>query len=153
VPGYFVDTSALAKLYHWEVGSERMEALVEAPDARLVISQISLIEIESVFATKVRAGVIHKTALQQLRGRFYADLARGLFEVVQLARRHFQGAEALVRAYGVNHALRTLDALQLSVALDLHRRGAVSQLVTSDRAFCEVAALEGVPVVDPLSVQ
>jgi len=146
-----VDTSALAKLYHWEVGSERMEALVEAPDARLIISQLSLVEIESVFATKVRMGVIDKTALERLRGRFYADLARGRFEVVQLARRHFQGAEALVRAYAVNHALRTLDALQLSVALDLHRRGAVSQLVTSDRALCEVATLEGLPVVNPSS--
>jgi hypothetical protein len=80
VPGYFLETSALAKLYHWEVGSERMEALIEAPEARLIISQ--LVEIESVFATKVRMGVIDKTALEQLRGRFYADLARGQFEVV-----------------------------------------------------------------------
>jgi predicted nucleic acid-binding protein len=151
VLGYFVDTSALAKLYHWEVGSERMEALVEAPDARLIISQLSLVEIESVFATKVRMGVIDKTALAQLRGRFYADLARGRFEVVLMARRHFEGAEALVRTYAVNHALRTLDALQLSVAVDLLRRKAVSQLVTSDRALSEVAALEGLAVVNPSS--
>jgi len=53
-----------------------MEALIEAPEARLIISQLSLVEIESVFATKVRMGVIDKTALEQLRGRFYADLAR-----------------------------------------------------------------------------
>lgn len=148
--GYFVDTSALAKLYHWEVGSERMEALTRPPHARLIISQLSLVEIESVFATKVRTGVIDKTALAQLRGRFYADLARGRFEVVLLVRRHFQGAEALVRSYAVNHALRTLDALQLSVALDLRRRGAASELVTSDRTLCKVAALEGLPAVNPL---
>jgi predicted nucleic acid-binding protein len=153
VPGYFVDTSALAKLYHWEVGSERMEALIEAPDARLIISQLSLVEIESVFATKVRTGVIDKAALAQLRGRFYADLSRGRFEVVLLARRHFQGAESLVRTHALDHALRTLDALQLSVALDLRRRGAASELVTSDRALSEVAALEGLPVVSPLSGQ
>ena len=153
MPGYFVDTSALAKLYHWEVGSERMEALIEAPEARLIISQLSLVEIESVFATKVRMGMIDKTALEQLRGRFYADLARGRFEVVLMARRHFQGAEALVRTHAVKHTLRTLDALQLSVALDLHRRGAASQLVTSDRALSEVATLEGLPVVNPLSGQ
>lgn len=151
MPGYFVDTSALAKLYHWEVGSERMEALIEAPGNRLIISQLSLVEIESVFATKVRTGVIDKAALAQLRGRFYADLSRGRFRVALLERRHFQGAEALVRTYALDHALRTLDALQLSVALDLCRRGAASELVTSDKALCEVAALEGLAVLNPLS--
>lgn len=151
MPGYFVDTSALAKLYHWEVGSERMEALLETPGARLIISQLSLVEIESVFATKVRTGVIDKAALLQLRGRFYADLSRARFRVALLARRHFQGAEALVRTYAVDHALRTLDALQLSVAIDLCRRRVASELVTSDKALCEVAALEGLAVINPLS--
>lgn len=151
MPGYFVDTSALAKVYHREVGSERMEALIEAPGNRLIISQLSLVEIESVFATKVRTGVIDKAALAQLRGRFYADLSRGRFRVALLAGRHFQGAEALLRTYAVDHALRTLDALQLSVALDLCRRGAASDLVTSDKALCEVAALEGLAVLNPLS--
>lgn len=149
MPGYFIDTSALAKLYHWEVGSERMEALTEAPGARLIISQLSLIEIESVFATKVRTGVIDKAALAQVRGRFYADLSRGRFGVALLARRHFQGAEALVRTYAVDHALRTLDALQLAMALDLCRRGAASELVASDKALCEVAGLEGLTVLNP----
>lgn len=151
MPGYFIDTSALAKLYHWEVGSERMEALIEARRNRLIISQLSLVEIESVFATKVRTGVIDKGALAQLRGRFYADLSRGRFAVALLARRHFQGAEALVRTYAVDHALRTLDALQLAVALDLYRRGAASELVTSDKALCEVAALEGLTILNPSS--
>lgn len=151
MPGYFVDTSALAKLYHWEVGSERMEVLLETPGARLIISQLSLVEIESVFATKVRTGVIDKAALLQLRGRFYADLSRARFRVALLARRHFQGAEALVRTYAVDHALRTLDALQLSVAIDLCRRRVASELVTSDKALCEVAALEGLAVINPLS--
>ena len=149
MPGYFIDTSALAKLYHTEVGSARMESLVSAPDARLIVSQLSLIEIQSVFATKVRAGVIDKATLDQLRGLFFADLARGRFEVVLLARRHFQQAEALVRNHAVERALRTLDALQLSVALDLKRRGAASQLVASDKNLCAVAAQEGLAVANP----
>jgi predicted nucleic acid-binding protein len=63
VPGYFVDTSALAKLYHPEIGSVWMESLVQTHGARLIISQLSLIEIQSVFATKVRTGVINKSPL------------------------------------------------------------------------------------------
>jgi hypothetical protein len=45
----------------------------------------------------------------------------------------------------------TLDALQLSAALDLRRRGAVSELVASDRNLCTVATLEGLSVINPLT--
>jgi hypothetical protein len=149
VPGYFLDTSALAKLYHAEIGSERMELLVNAPGARLIISQLSLIEIQSVFATKARMGVIDNATLDQLRGLFFSDLAKGRFEVVLLARRHFQRAEALIRKHAADHVLRTLDAMQLSVALDLRRRGAALEIVASDKNLCHVASMEGLAVVNP----
>jgi hypothetical protein len=126
-----------------------MEALVQTSGTRLIISQLSLIEIQSVFATKVRTGIIDRAALEQLRGLFFADLARGRFEVVLLGRRHFQGAEALMRVHAVDRSLRTLDAIQLSLALDLQRRGAASDLVASDRNLCNVATLEGLSVLNP----
>ena len=150
MPGYFLDTSALAKLYHPEIGSERMESLAQSPGAQMIISELSLIEIESVFATKVRTGAMARTALDHLRGLFSADIAKGRFDVVVLARRHFRNAGALVRLYGVDHALRTLDALQVSVAVDLQRRGVTSELVASDRNLCSVAAREGLTVLNLL---
>ncbi|MBI3682806.1 MAG: hypothetical protein HY235_20725 [Acidobacteria bacterium] len=93
--------------------------------------------------------MIDKATLDQLRGLFFSDLAKGRFEVVLLARRHFQNAEALVRTHAVDYALRTLEAMQLSVALELHRRGAASDLVASDKNLCNVAALEGLTVINP----
>lgn len=149
MPGHFVDTSALAKLFHTEAGSDQMELLSQTPGARLIISQLSLIEIQSVFAMKVRTGVIDQAALDQLRGLFFAELAKGRFEVVLLARRHLTDAEALVRTHSAVQGLRTLDAIQLSVALDLKRRGAASELVASDRNLCTVAAIEGLSVLNP----
>ena len=50
-------------------------SLVQAPSTRLILSQLSLVEIQSVFATKVRTGVIDKATLDQLRGLFFADRA------------------------------------------------------------------------------
>jgi predicted nucleic acid-binding protein len=150
VPGYFFDTSVLAKLYHAEAGSEKTETLAAGSDARLLISQLSLIEIQSVFATKVRTGAIDHTSSDQLRGLFFADLATGRFKVVSVSRWYFRSAERLIRLHAVNNALRTLDALQLAVALELHQRGIVSAMVASDRNLIEVAALEGLPVINPL---
>ena len=150
MPGYFIDTSALAKLYHLEIGSGKMETLAETLDARLIVSQLSLIEMQSVFATKVRTGVIDRIALDQLRGLFFADLAGGRFQVVLVSRRYFRSAERLIRAHAVKQSLRTLDALQLAVALELHRRGTVSALVASDKNLCDVAVLEGLTVINPI---
>jgi predicted nucleic acid-binding protein len=150
VAGYFLDTSALAKLYHQESGSQRMETLAQSPGAQLIISELSLIEIESVFATKVRTGAMAKAALDHLRGLFSADITKGRLDVVLLARRHFRNAAALLRLYAVDHALRTLDALQVSVALDLQQRGVTSELVASDRNLCNVAAMQGLTVFNPL---
>lgn len=52
MPDYFVDTSAYAKLYHLEDGSEFMERLVSHAGNGSFISRLTLIEIESVIAIK-----------------------------------------------------------------------------------------------------
>jgi rRNA maturation endonuclease Nob1 len=98
----------------------------------------------------VRTRVIDQTSLDQLRGLFFADLASGRFRVVLVSRWYFRSAERLIRLYAVNNALRTLDALRLAVALELHRRGIVSAIVASDRNLCNVAALEGLLVINPI---
>ena len=51
--------------------------------------------------------------------------------------------------HGAAEALRTLDALQLSVALRLKRAGLVTVFVAADQRLCKVAALEGFAVINP----
>ncbi len=58
MPNYFLDTSALAKLYHRESGSEYMDWIVTESGSRSIISRLSIVEIESVLAIKVRTGEI-----------------------------------------------------------------------------------------------
>lgn len=150
MPGCFLDTSALAKLYHAEEGSAVVEELAGTPDTLLVISQLSLVEIQSVFAGKVRTRVIPASALDQLRGRFYADLAEGRLQMAILRARHWTLAESFIREHAVRQSLRTLDALQLAVAVDLHRRNIITTLVASDRNLCAVAMSQGMKILNPL---
>lgn len=51
------------------------------------------------------------------------------------------------RVVGV--VLRTLDALQLAVALDLRRLGQIDVLVAADQRLCRVASMAGCSVVNP----
>lgn len=74
---HFLDSSVVAKLYHAEAGTAEMDALVQDPEKECVISQLTVVEIYSVFALKARTGAITLQELLQLQGRFFADLKAG----------------------------------------------------------------------------
>lgn len=150
MPNYFLDTSALAKRYHKENGSEYMDRILEEPDSQSLISHLSIVELESVLAIKTRIGEIDEHALQIARRRFRADIARQrLLVAPPVHERHFHGARRLLIQYGVAEGLRTLDALQLAIALDLHQLGDIGVLVAADQRLCRVASMAGCSAVNP----
>ncbi|MCI0664301.1 MAG: type II toxin-antitoxin system VapC family toxin [Acidobacteria bacterium] len=58
MPIYFFDTSALAKHYHQDTGTPKVDRILAEQGSRHFISRLSAIEIQSVFASKVRNQVI-----------------------------------------------------------------------------------------------
>jgi predicted nucleic acid-binding protein len=147
---YFLDTSALAKRYHKESGSEYMDRILEQPGSRSLISHLSIVELESVLAIKMRTGEIDQQAMEIAQRRFRADLAQQRFLVIPLIQEgHFHGARKLLVQYGVPEGLRTLDALQLAIALDLRQLGHIGVLVAADQRLCRVASMAGCAAVNP----
>jgi predicted nucleic acid-binding protein len=149
MPGYFFDTSALVKHYHPEVGSVEVDRLWNDPLQGLFASRLSALEIVSAFAGKVRAGTISATDFVMVRHRFFADIASKRLAAIRLLVPHFKEAERLLRTYALSARLRTLDSLQLAVAVDLRSRGMVSHFVCADRELLPIAAREGLFVLDP----
>lgn len=76
-----------------------------------------------------------------------ADIAAGTFEVLPVLDSHCQLAEGLIGRYSSRFRLRTLDALQLAVALDWNNQTPLDGLVLADQALSEVAAAEKLPVI------
>jgi predicted nucleic acid-binding protein len=147
--GNFYDSSALGKHYHQEVGTPKVDQLLADQGTRHLISRLTVVEIHSVFAKKVRTGAINQADFQLLSRRFRGDVRRRKLQVVRLASPYFQAAELLVRRLAPTQNLRTLDALQLAVALELHVQGLVHQFVCADRNLCMIAAGEGLSVTNP----
>ena len=56
--GYFLDTSAFAKFYHAEAGSDYVTRFGGITRLIAVVSRLALVEIESVIAIKVRTGAL-----------------------------------------------------------------------------------------------
>lgn len=146
----FLDTSALAKHYHAEVGSAEVDRLWNDSGRGLFISRLSALEIMSVFAAKVRAGTITAEDFKALRGHFSADMTKTKRLVgTRLLVTHYQEAERLLREHAPIRRLRTLDALQLAVAIDLYRSNAIQRVISSDEDSLVVASVEGLGVFDP----
>ena len=53
-PRYFFDTSALVKHYHTELGSPKVDQILGDPTSDFSIARLTLVEVTSVFAKKVR---------------------------------------------------------------------------------------------------
>ncbi len=147
--GTFLDSSALVKHYHAEAGSAEVDRLWNDPATSLLVSRLSVPEIVSAFAGKVRTGEISAADFDVLTRRFAADASKRSFATIRLLARHFKEAERQIRQHGLTIRLRTLDALQLAVALDLQARGLVTHFVCSDHSLLSVASAEGLSVIDP----
>jgi hypothetical protein len=111
--GYFLDTSALAKLCHEDPGSDYVESILNQPGSKGIVSRLSLVEMESVFAIavvaiKVRAGALDENGRSLALRRLRADIARDLLIVGPLIEpKHYRSAAKLLRLHGVSRGLRT----------------------------------------------
>jgi predicted nucleic acid-binding protein len=63
---YFFDSSALAKRYHPEDGSAKIMTVFREPGRRIIISHLTVVEMRSMFAGKVRMGVLTPSQANEL---------------------------------------------------------------------------------------
>jgi uncharacterized protein len=134
---YFLDTSALAKLYHQEQGSEMVERWAADHTIRLWLSDLARAEFHSVFVRKVREGELAEATLQTVLECFHEDL-RSRFRLVLLAEDIIERAIALLLEHGKRRPLRTLEALQIASAQALESNSLT--FVTADRQLFTVAS-------------
>jgi uncharacterized protein len=149
MPLYFFDNSALVKRYHIESGTPPVRRLLMEAGAECVISRLATVEMLSGFAGKVRTGVLSTAAFALLRSQFLGDVKRRVVKPVRIVNAHSQLASALISQHAMSRQLRTLDAIQLAVALRLHQTAPVDQFVCADQRLCDIAVLEGLTVLNP----
>ena len=149
--GYYLDTSALVKRYRQEQGSDVVDRLFAEPQAILIISRLAIVETSSALAMHVRTGELQLADYAFARKKLLGDVALGDIKAVRLLARHYQTAEQIIERHSPLRRQRTLDALQLGVAIDCHRQGRIGTFVCADSSLCEVAALEGMPVENPVA--
>ena len=137
----YLDTSALAKWYLNEAGSEAFVEFLQGLDSA-VISSLSVTEMRSLLSRRRRMGDISAELESVLFAALLDDIDRGWLQRYPLDDARFAEATNLIARYP-EHPLRTLDALHLTVAADL----AVSIVATADGVMADAALSMGLQVV------
>jgi uncharacterized protein len=133
----FFDTSALAKRYVEEVGSEEVRALCAEADA-LGASVLVLPELISTLCRLVREGRLSSEDYRSLKSAVQADLSDA--DLCDLSQEIFEETIGCLEG----HPLRALDALHVGSALIYQP----DLFVSADRRQASAAGRQGLAVVD-----
>ena len=138
--GVYFDTSAIAKWYLNETFSEEVEAYLQA-HGPVEISSLTAVEMRSLLARRQRDGSIDAVTAGRAFATFEADVFHGHLVRHPVEDSHLFGASNLIARYP-DLPLRTLDALQLAIALDLQ----VHTIATADRVMADASEVIGLSV-------
>lgn len=145
---YYLDTSALLKLYLNETGSQWLRETL-ASDNVSVTAQIAIIEMGSAFNRRLREGGVTDSDYATLSKLFRNDCLRS-YRLIALGNSILDTAWSLLE----RHPLRGYDSTHLATALFVQEQliqGGEAPLVflSSDKRLNAAAVAEGLVVDDP----
>ena len=144
---FYLETSALVKLYVREPGTDRLLQLTRSSsDNRFAVLAISVVEARSAIRRRERAGDINPQAAALVLDRMQQHLVTKFLRQ-PLNDAVLDGALELVDRY----ALRAYDAVQLAGCLVLKTTVGMAPptFVCSDQQLLEAARSELLPILDP----
>jgi hypothetical protein len=143
---YYLDTSALVKLYVREPGTEQMLQLAgRASGNTLAILSLARVEFRSALRRRERAGDVPHQAVDKALARVEGHL-QNRYLVQPVTDAVIEQAMALLD----RHPLRAYDAVQLAGCLSLQSR--VEQgpsFVCTDQDLLAAASKEGLSIFNP----
>lgn len=144
---YYLETSALVKLYVFEPGTERLLGLsVSYAGHRFAIFTLAQVELRAAIRRRQRNGEISGSAADELIESFCRH-SEGKFLIQPFSESVIDVAFALVDGYG----LRGYDAMQLAGYILLRSISGAEEpiFVCADKALLSAALNEGCPILDP----
>lgn len=144
---YFADTSALAKRYLPEIGSDWVQSwIIPTTGHTTVISALSAVEFVSLLSRRRREGNVSDEKFEWLHKVFLRHV-EDQYRVIALTSPILEQARQLI----ISHPLRTLDAIQLASALAAAQIMQVTPVfVAADHRLLAAATAAGFTVENPL---
>jgi predicted nucleic acid-binding protein len=137
----YVDTNVLVKRYLPEASSDAVDDFFDHTEHRFALSELCLVEFESVLARRAREPGGKQLKLADIRMRFENDLRSDFFEMQSVTSEVLLQARRLIADR--TSPLATLDALHLSTALEI----AADVIATNDKQLARATRAYGLTAV------
>jgi predicted nucleic acid-binding protein len=137
----YIDTSALAKWYLPESGSESFAKWIQHQD-NTYISSLTVTEFRCLLARRLRMELLNALQVQQIYAKFKQDVEDAHLIHYPIDNRHIINASLMIESLP-SVPLRTLDALHLTVARDIP----ADIIATADTVMTQAAQLLNFKVV------
>ena len=138
----YFDTSALAKAYISEAGSDEVRALLSHNVDPICVSTLSLVEFRCAIARRTRARTLTELEGQRILSSFDDDIETGVFDVLGVENVDHISARRLIDAVAPL-PLKALDALHLAVVRRARETNETG-FVTSDAQQAAAARALGI---------
>ena len=143
---YFLDTSAFVKYYHQEIGSETIIKIIDNNN-KISISQLAIIEFYSTIAKKYREKVIDSHLQKEIYKVFEHDLKQK-YTIQELMSKHYKKGKDIIRKYGNDYGVKTLDSLHLATIL-LMRKEKEIIFVSCDKKLLRICNILKIKILNP----
>lgn len=141
---FYFDTSALAKRYSPETGSEKVDSIITNETNVIVIGNIAITEIYSALSKKYRLGEISQEDFLSAIYKFEEDISKNVYQFLEVDNQIITVAKIFILTYP---ELRTYDSIHLALASEL---SALNPAVfTSDNVLFKTCLSEGLKVINP----
>ena len=141
----YLDTSALAKIYHREPGTKTMLEIYAGRQS-IQVSELARLEFLATTMRKFREGQLSEKAHEALLGRFEED-ARQRYELLRFSSLVVEETARVLGAHGRQTPLRTLDAIQFAFYNICCEDDTV--FVCCDQRLVALIEQEGHPTMNP----
>lgn len=136
----YIDTSALAKWYIPEAGSDAFAKWIQQQNDTC-ISSLTITEFRCLLARRQRMQLLTGEQVQEIYAIFQQDCRDGHLLHFPVTDQHVIDAELMIESLS-SVALRTLDALHLSIIHDI----SATTVATADKVMAQAAKLIEVEV-------
>ena len=136
----YFDTSLLVKRYVPESGSDELETYLCGQQPRLMVSELSRLELTSTLQRKMRERVLTLALFNAMQHQADEDLLSGAIELAALEGQVISKGLILMRT--LKQTVATLDAIHLATAL-VHN---ADLFLTNDKQLARAALEAGLQV-------
>ncbi len=137
----YIDTSALAKWYLPESGSDSFASWIQQQD-ETCISSLTRTEFRCLLARRQRIQLLTSVQVQEIYAKFQQDCQYGHLLHYAVSDQHILDTGLMIEGLPAI-ALRTLDALHLSIAHEISAK----ILATADKVMAQAAELLEMEVI------